>query len=340
MSVRTQKRATISDVARMADVSISTVSRVINANAPVAEDTAARIHAAIATLAYTPSAAARALAGQRTNTIGLYLPSFSGGFFAEMLRGVEAGVREAGYDLLIHVHPPLANGAAPGRLPLGEDNTDGVIIFTNAVPDAAVSNLARHGLPLVLLFRPPLDGVAAPSIMIDNQPGAGELVSHLIEIHGRRRIAFLRGPSDNQDSEQREAAYRRALESHGLPYEPALTAQGNFISERAYQAVKGWLESGIDFDGLFAGDDECAVGALRALHEAGRRVPQEVSLVGYDDIPMASGVVPALTTVHSPIAEAGHMAACQLVSLIRTGHAEAQQTLSTHVVIRQSCGCP
>lgn len=340
MSVLLQKRATISDVARMAGVSITTVSRVINANAPVAAETVARVRDAIAFLDYTPSPVARSLAGHHTNTIGLYLPGFSGGFFATMFQGVEAGVREAGYDLLIHVHPQLALGEAPSNLPLGGDNTDGVIIFTNSVPDEAIVNLAQHGLPLVLLFRSAPAGINAPSVRMENQNSVEQLVGHLVQVHGRRRIAFLRGPVNNEDSEQREAAYRSALAAHGLVFDPELVGRGDFLADRACAAVRAWLEQGVEFDGLFAGDDDSALGALRALREAGRRVPEDVSLVGYDDVSVASLVVPALTTVHVPIAEAGQIAARQLVNLIRTGQAGDRYVLPTEVVIRQSCGCP
>ncbi len=340
MTVPLQKRATITDVARMAGVSITTVSRVINANAPVATGTVARVREAIATLDFTPSTVARSLAGHQTNTIGLYLPGFSGGFFAAMFQGVEAEVREAGFDLLIHVHPQLADGDAPGNLPLGRDNTDGLIIFTASVSDEAITNLAQRGVPLVLLFRQPPEGVNAPSVRIENRSSAQQLVAHLIEEHGRRRIGFLRGPRGNEDSEQREQGYRAALAAHGLAYDPRLVSRGDFIAERTYHSVSGWLAAGLEFDAVFAGDDDSALGALRALREAGRRVPEDISLVGYDDVSVASLVMPALTTVHVPIVEAGQAAARQLVSLIRTGYAESQHVLSTELRIRQSCGCP
>lgn len=335
-----QKRATISDVARLAGVSISTVSRVVNANAPVADHTIDRVRAAIETLHYTPSSAARSLAGRRTNTIGLYLPQISGSFFSALFQGVEAGVREAGFDLLIHAHPQAIDDGPQGKLPLAGHNTDGVLIFTSAVPDRSILALAERSVPLVLLFRFAPEGVVAPSIIIDNESSAERLIDHLVERHGRRRIALLRGPAENQDSQERERGYRRSLEKHGLPYDPALIGQGDFHSDRAGEAVQDWLARGVAFDALFAGDDESAMGALRVLRAADRRVPEDVALIGFDDLSVASLVVPPLTTARVPIETAGLAAAQQLVEFIQTGRPPANQVLPTQVVIRQSCGCP
>lgn len=338
MSLPLQKRATISDVARLAGVSISTVSRVVNGNAPVAGDTIHRVREAIDALHYTPSSAARSLAGRRTNTIGLYLPQISGGFFSALFQGVETGVREAGFDLLIHAHPELTGGPAHGT-PLAEHNTDGVLIFTHSVPDKTIVNLVNRGLPLVLLFRTSPEGIAAPSVTIENETSAEELVGHLIDVHACRRVAFLRGPRDNQDSAQREQGYRNALAKRAIPLESALIARGEYRSDRACEVVAEWLHSGLHFDALFAGDDESAMGALHALRAAGRRVPQDVALVGFDDVSVASLVMPPLTTVHVPIETAGFIAAQTLVALIQTGQAPVSRVLPTEIVIRQSCGC-
>ncbi len=339
MSLPLQRRATISDVARLAGVSISTVSRVCNANAPVAGDTLVRVREAIEALHYTPSSAARSLAGRRTNTVGLYLPQISGGFFSALFQGVETGIREAGFDLLIHAHPQATGREHHRSLPLAEHNTDGVLIFTNTVADETILALAERAVSLVLLFRSAPEGVLAPTVRIENAASAEKLVDHLVEVHNRRRIALLRGPADNQDSEERERGYRCSLEKHGLPYDPALVGQGDFVSDRAGQAIQDWLDRGIEFDALFAGDDESAMGALRVLRAAGRRVPEDIALAGFDDVSVASLVVPPLTTVHVPIEAAGLVAAQQLVQLIQTGHPPANQVLPTEVVIRQSCGC-
>ncbi len=340
MSVPLQKRATISDVARLAGVSISTVSRVVNGNAPVAGTTVQRVRHAIDSLHYLPSSAARSLAGRRTNTIGLYLPQVSGGFFAALFQGVESGVRTAGFDLLIHAHPQAPDGAARVSLPLAEHNTDGVLVFTSAVPDATIVALAERGVPLVLLFRAAPPGVLASSVVIENVTSARALIDHLIEVHGRRRIALLRGPDENEDSEERVRGYRASLEAHGIPYDDRRVARGDFHGDHAGAAVQAWLDRGIEFDALFAGDDESAMGALRVLRAADRRVPEDVALVGFDDVPVASLVVPPLTTVHVPIETAGLLAAQLLVELIQTGEAPKNRVLPTEVVIRQSCGCP
>lgn len=203
-AVRPQ-RATIADVAQRASVSIATVSRVLNASAPVSAETASRVRAAIAELHYTPRAAARGLASRCTRTIGLLLPEISGRFFPPLLRGIEAGAREHGYGLLIHSTQDGTGPADPPHRPLGEHNTDGLLVFTDSLTDVELARLYRIGFPVVLLYRSPPDGLPVPSVAFENRAGARALVDHLIEVHGRRRIAFLRGPAGHKDSSWREA---------------------------------------------------------------------------------------------------------------------------------------
>jgi DNA-binding LacI/PurR family transcriptional regulator len=338
-----QRRPTISDVAKLANVSIATVSRVVNASAPVADDTVQAVWRAIEALNYMPSSAARSLAGRRTGSIGLFLPRTSGAFFASMLHGVEEGVRESGFELLIHAHPQVAREASRtsnlAGLPLGEHNTDGVLVFTDCLSDDEIRRLYLRGFPQVLLFRSAPPGVDAPCVNIENKAGARHLVDHLIEVHGRQRIALLRGPDGNEDTLWRERGYLESLAAHGLAVDPELIAVGGFTDSIAQAAVEDWLRHGIAFDAIFAGDDDAATGVLLALRQAGLRVPEDVSVVGFDDLSYARLFVPPLTTVKAPIETAGLMAARQLISLIQTGAAEMHTLLPTEPVIRQSCGC-
>ena len=332
------RHATISDVAERAGVSIATVSRVLNGTAPVADETAERVRLAIAGLNYVPRAAARVLASRRTNMIGLLLPEIGGAFFQLMLRGVEAGVREAGFDLLIHATHMVHDGVAPRR-PLGEHNTDGLILFTDSVDLDEVQRLHRIGHPAVLMHRSSPHGMQIPVVTVENKNGAYQAVWHLIQVHGRHRIAFLRGIQDQEDAIWRERGYREALRNAGVPFDPDLIGQGDFDSHRAEQTVKTWLAEGVNFDAIFAADDESASGALAALRAAGKRVPEDVPVVGFDDVTFARFLVPPLTTVRAPIEQVGREAVHQLVNLIRTGNADSQTLLSTELIIRESCGC-
>jgi LacI family transcriptional regulator len=331
-------RPTIADVARHAGVSTATVSRVLNATGLVDEDTASRVRVSVAALDYVPHAAARTLASNRTNTIGLLLPEISGIFFQPMLRGVETAASEAGYDLLVHTtrNPGALN--APHR-PLAEHNTDGLIVFPDSVDNRELTRLYKNGFPVVLLHQTPPKGVQLPVVTVENQSGAREIVNHLIEIHNRRRIVFLQGPAGHEDSEWREMGYREALKAHHIPFMPALVVRGGFNRDEARQVLAQLLLEGVEFDAVFAGDDDASVGILLGLRQAGIQVPEAVSVVGFDDQIFSATLVPPLTTVCAPTETVGGEAVRQLVRIIHGDSVEARLVLPTRPVIRESCGC-
>jgi LacI family transcriptional regulator len=331
-------RATISDVARQAGVSISTVSRVLNDTVPVDAEIAERVRIAVADLNYIPRAAARTLASRRTNTIGLVLPDIGGEFYTPLLRGIEAVSSEAGFDLLIHSTQAFRSGVAPRR-PLGEHNTDGLLVFTEGVDNAELTRLNQIDFPVVLLHRSPPNGLSIPSITIENRTGAQRIVDHLIDVHGCRRIICLRGPKDNEDSQEREKGYRQALKSHGIPFDPSLVATGGFEPDQAHAAIKELVTQSLEFEAIFTGDDDNAVGVIQALLETGRKIPQDAAVVGFDDSLFARILTPPLTTVRAPIEQVGREGARQLIRLIRGEQAEVKLTLPVELVIRQSCGC-
>jgi len=336
-----KQQPTISDVAQKAGVSIATVSRVINGTTPVAPETMQRVEDAIRQLAFVPRAAARILASNRTETLGLLLPEIGGAFFSPLLRGIEAEAQMAGFDLLIHAtsHIPHASTPAAHR-PLGEHNTDGLLVFTQSIDEKEMSRLYALNFPSVLLYQTPPSSLSIPSITIENKAGAQMNVEHLIQAHNCRRIAFLRGPEGNEDSEWRERGYRAALEANDIPFDPSLVATGGFNEEEAKIAMQELLNDGIDFDAVFAGDDDSAAGVISALTQAGKRVPQDIAVVGFDDLPIARYLRPALTTVRAPIEQVGREGVRQLVRLIRGEQAEALVMMRTELVVRESCGCP
>ena len=335
---RSLQRATIDDVALRAGVSTATVSRFINGTARLSDQTAQRVRDAISALKYVPHAAARALASSRTNTIGLILPELSAEFFPPLLRGIESVTRQAGYDLLVYSTGERIESSFDMRRPLGEQNTDGLLIFADSLPPDELQRYHDAQFPIVLLLETPRDGIEIPSVVFENKSGARQLVEHLIKVHGCRRIVFLQGPDGNQDSYWREQGYRSALERQGIPFDPTLIARGNFDEQDARAAVMSLLVDGLQFDAVFAGDDESAIGAITALNGAGLRVPEFIAVVGFDDVPISRYFNPPLTTIRAPITAAGQIAAEQLLATMQTGSAESK-LLPTELIIRRSCGC-
>lgn len=328
---------TISDVAAHAGVSIATVSRVLNGKIPVQADKAERVRRAIAELNFVPRPAARTLASRKTNTIGLVFSEIRGAFFPQLLKGIEAQLHEAGYELLVystHSDRPIK------RKPIGEHNTDGLLVFTTSLEKEEIARLYRINFPLVLMHETPPDGMDIPVITVENKDGAAMLVSHLIEQHGRRRIVFLRGPDGHEDSQWRERGYREALAAHDIPFDQSLLSSGEFDQETAYHAMKKLIQDGVDFDAVFAGDDDAAIGVYRALKETLRLIPDDVAVVGFDDVEFSRYISPPLTTIRAPIEEVGREAVRQLLTLLNGGQAQSLVLMRTELVIRESCGCP
>jgi DNA-binding LacI/PurR family transcriptional regulator len=331
-----RKKTTISDVAERAGVSIATVSRVLNGNTSVVEETAQRVREAIEELKFIPRTAARMLASSKTNTIGLILSEIGGAFFPMLLKGVEAETRVAGYELLIH----STQGAHPDqRKPLGEHNTDGLLVFTSSLELNELRRLHNVNFPVVLMHQTPPVELNIPVITIENKDGAVMLVDHLIDKHGRRRIVYMQGPEEHEDSQWRERGYCESLETHNIPFDPALVVVGGFDEDQAFTSIQKMLAEGIEFDAVFAGDDDAAIGVYRALKMAGRIIPDDVAVVGFDDVQFARYISPALTTIRAPIEEVGREAVRQMVRLLNGEQAQSLVLMRTELIIRNSCGC-
>ncbi len=329
---------TISDVARQAGVSIATVSRVLNSSALVTSDTAERVQAVIRQLSFVPHATARGLASRKTRTLGLVLPVIGREYFSPLLRGIEMEARQAGYHLLIEIME-TPDATRPYLRGLGEHNTDGLVVFTDSVEERELLRLHKNNFPMVLLHQTPPDGIDIPVISIENKLSAEKIVEHLIEIHNCHRIAFLRGEEGHEDSMWREKGYRAALKKHNLPFDSSLVARGGFNPDEAKESVARMLKEGLDFDAIFTGDDDAATGVLAALYGAGKRVPQDVAVVGFDDAPFSRHLTPSLTTVRAPTEEVGRTAVRQLLKIIQAEKPEPLILLPTELVIRSSCGC-
>ncbi|HEX4439629.1 MAG TPA: LacI family DNA-binding transcriptional regulator [Thermoanaerobaculia bacterium] len=330
---------TIKDVARTARVSVATVSRVLNGKGPVLETTRARIQSTVESLGYVPHGAARSLITRRTNTIGVLLPDIYGEFFSELIRGIDAAVRRVGFHLLVSSsHGERGETGAVFRAMRGR--VDGLIVLS---PDLSVPVLRAsipESIPVVLVNSPSDATSPFDLINIDNYNGAFTMVRHLHSL-GHQRIAFVRGPSPNVDAAERLRGYREALRALGIAPFDDVEFPGNFREDGGYGAGQriANMSSGAP-TAIFAANDAMAIGCLAALRDAGRSVPEDFALAGFDDIPIGIFTAPPLTSVHVSIAELGGSAADRVLHGIRleNAHKRMHLTLPTTLVVRESCG--
>jgi LacI family transcriptional regulator len=330
---------TIRDVARKAGVSVATVSRYINRNATVSPEVSERLRTVMTELKYVPHAAARHLASRKTRVVGLLLNNLHNDFFVPLLNGVEAVVRKKGYNLLIATHhADLRNDTPPS---IGPHNTDGLLVFSDGLMDEDLVNLNSIGFPMVLVHRTPPPSVALPSVTVENVEATKKLVEHLIRVHNRRRILFLRGPVHQEDSARREAGYKSALQANDIPFDENLVLNGEFEREVAFQSLNDFLGNGrkVEFDAVFTGDDDAAIGVLRSLQNHGYKIPQDVAVTGFDDLGFAPFLNPPLTTVRAPTETVGRIATERLFGLLENQPSDEIVILPTEIIFRRSCGC-
>jgi len=300
--------ATIRDVARRAQVSVASVSRVLNRLENVSEETRNRVTDAVRELGYVPHAGARSLSLAKTNAIGVVLPDFHGEFFSEIVRGMDREASRHGYMLLLsNVHAGSEQSANAMRAMRGR--VDGLVILAPHLTEEELADAVPARTPAVLINT---RGVAGghPGVRLDNAAGAEAVAEHLVSL-GRKRIIHIAGAAGNIDAIERADAFKAALEKRGVAVE---IVQGDFAEESGEAAIDALLKSGRKFDAVFAGNDMMASGALQALNRAGVRVPEEVAVVGFDDIPLARHI--GLTTVQVHIAELGERALDRLLAIL------------------------
>jgi LacI family transcriptional regulator len=328
--------ASIKDVARRAGVSIASVSRVMNDHDNVREETRERVLAAVRSLRYVPHVGARSLITQQTSAIGVLLPDLYGEFFSEIIRGIDDGARQHGLQLLLSsVHGDSAEVAAAIRTMRGR--VDGLLVMSPHVDAALLDRNIPSTLPLVLINSPPVD-TSHPTISIDSYSGARAMVRHLVGL-GHRRIAHITGAERNFDSDERLRGYRDEM-ARSLPEVEPVVLRGDF-TERSGQHAGQRLAAQREWpDAVFAANDVMAIGCLAAFRAAGVRVPDDIALAGFDDIPLAALVNPALTTARVRIAELGKSALDQLLLSIQNPKRTrpAAQAFVPELVVRESCG--
>ena len=299
---------TIRDVSQLAKVSQATVSRVLNGTVPVSPTKRAAVLEAIAQLGYQPNAFARSLATNRSRAIGALVSELSSAVYGDIVRGIEAVVEARG------LHMVVSSGHARSDLErrsfafLKERRTDALIVQVDATSEGELATWVRQsGLPVVVVGRH-IPAIAERCVYLDNVAGGALATRHLLE-RGHRRIAHIAGLMRITDARDRLTGYRQALAENDLPFEDVLVAEGGFVEDGGYRAMLQLLERDAGFTAVFAANDQSAAGALKALRETGLRVPDDISLVGFDDLLIAHYLFPALTTVIQPFAEMGQAAA-------------------------------
>lgn len=323
--------ATIRDVAQRAQVSVASVSRVLNGFEKVSEQTRERVAEAVATLGYVPHAAARSLSMARTHSIGVVLPDLHGEFFSEIVRGMERVASERGYLLLLSsLHVGSRIGTSALRALRGR--VDGALVMAPHLGEEELLATLPPGVPVVLLNTRNGRG-RHPGITLDNAGGARAVAEHFLAL-GRRDIVHIAGPEGNADSEERAEAFAAALRD-GVRLE---TMQGDFSEESGQSAAEALLAAGRPFDAIFAANDNMAIGALQALRRAGRQVPEDVAVAGFDDVPMARHL--GLTTVCVRIAELGEQGLSTLLDAIERQDAPADMLHPVELVVRATTGHP
>ncbi len=324
---------TIKDVARQANVSVATVSRALNGQPNVAEDVRRRVLEVAERLRYSPNPAARSLSSRRTQTIGVVLPELHGEFFSELMRGIDQVARERGLHLLVSSYHgnPREQGAALRAMP---GRVDGLLLMSPFVDGAEAIAADLPALPVVLI-NPALAAEGLPAIGVDNHGGAVAMMRHLREA-GHRRIAFIAGPAGNFDARERLRGYREALA--GEPGMAPWVLEGGFDEASGVRAGRALLAATERPDAVFAANDMMALGCLFALREAGLRVPQDIALAGFDDIPLSRYVHPTLTTMRVEIAELGARALQRLLDAGEPGHPPraTPELLAPGLVVRES----
>jgi LacI family transcriptional regulator len=329
--------ATIKDVARAAGVSVATVSRVYNGSARVREDTRDLVRQVASDLGYSPNGAARSLITSRSHTIGVLLPDLYGEFFSEVIRGIDLAAQRGKYHLLLssarHDGPELEAALRSMR-----GRVDGLIVMSPELDAGAARRSLPENFPVLLLNTPPSDA-GFGSMAVENFEGARAMVSHLAAL-GHRRIAIIRGAERNFDAAERLRGYRAALEQAGLAPDPALEFAGDFSEESGHTAALAMLASRERPTAVFAANDCMAIGALSACREAGLKVPRDMALGGFDDIPMGRYLEPALTSVHVDISALGERATVRLLHMLDDASPRdlRRETLPTTLVVRRSCG--
>ena len=338
MVSRSGTPATLEEVARAANVSRATVSRVVNGDRRVRDDTRSAVEAAVKDLGYVPNRAARSLVTRRSGSIGVVIPEptiqlFGDPFFPRILRGIGDALAAEEMQLVLLMPQVRADEERVGRY-LAAGHVDGALLVSLHGSDPLPEELQRRGIPVVVGGRPPSAGITY--VDVDNRRGAAAAVQHLLA-DGRRQVATIAGPQDMPAGADRLAGYHEALGSTGLPASEQLVEIADFSLEGGRSAMERLLARAPKVDAVFVASDLMGVGALSALQAAGRDVPGDVAVIGFDDSPLAAQAQPPMSSVRQPIEEMGREMAQLLIRMVGSRERVARRViLATELVIRAS----
>lgn len=329
------KRVTIEDVASAAGVSRQTVSRAINNKDEISPTTRARVMDAVRDLGYLPNRLAQGMVTQRTRTIGLMVADIANPFYPELARGVQDVARAADYNTVLCNTDDIADEAMYIFRSLAAQGVDGIIAFSYKATDEMLRTFADQFRPIVLInrdFRHP----HVSTVMVDNIRGAATAVEQFVH-QGHRTIGMLTNFNPSANASRRQIGFQQALAAAGIVPEPSWIGGGEPTLEGGYAAARQLLGDHPDMTAVFCHNDLMAVGAIRALHELGLRVPQDVALIGFDGVQMASMVTPALSTVHVDKYEIGRKATERILHMLDSPEKKFRPIeISTSLILRES----
>ena len=338
--MKRESRSTIKDVAAQAGVSYQTVSRVVNNSPDVRLETRDRVLAAIAELGYRPNAAARTMGGGRTMTLGCIAPNLVDYTFASILDGVQAEARSLGYQTFTG-SAPTVDDVQDLLEEMQERQVDGFLMLNPQVDGRFhhILPLIEKGVPAVYLMNTPANAPVS-TVSGDDKYGGCAGTSYLLSL-GHRHIVTIAGPNNEEGTHQRLQGYRHAFAEAGIAVNESLILQGDWSPESGYQTVQNLLGQGKSFTAVFTQNDKMALGAMQALRQTGLSVPNDVSVMGYDDMPLSAYFYPPLTTMAQPMDEIGRHASRLLIEHIENPdraieHIKIKPTL----VERASCAPP
>ncbi len=329
----------LEQIAKLSGVSRSTVSRVINNDPNVSEGTREKVLQIVKRVNYTPNAAARGLAAGRTHVLGLVIPMgvaalFTDPYFPILIQGVSSACNAREYSVMLWLAEPEYERRQIRQI-MYSGLVDGVIVSSMLLNDSLVQALIDGDLPFMLVGRHPTEA-RVNYVDADNIGGAREAVTHLLRL-GRSRVATITGPQNMIAGSDRLAGYQAALRDRAVMLDPSLIVEGDFTEAGGYRAMQQLLARRPD--AVFAASDMMAIGAIRALREASLRVPEDVAVVGFDDVPQVARLVPPLTTVRQPIYRLGATTVDSLLDLIEYPDSPPRRiVLPTELVVRASCG--
>jgi len=333
VSTSQSKAVTLDMVAKEAGVSPATVSRILNGTAVVSPARKKAVDDAIARLGFVPNPVARGLAGGRTFSIGVMTQTLDSPFYGSTLRGIEEKLLPLGYSPLFVSGQWNADVESRCMEVLRSRRVDGIIVLTGRLTDKALKNYAKH-LPIVVTGRT-LEASGLVALNYDNVEGARLATQKLIDL-GHRQIAFIGGDPQHPDAIERLMGYRKALREAHIPFDETLTAEGGFYEAGGMQAVLQLLASRKRFTAIFAANDQMAVGAALGLSRHSLRVPEDVSLIGYDDLASSMYANPPLSSVHQSAYELGEIAADVLLQML-AGKPPVFELPPPRLVLRESC---